>query len=199
MPQNFTIRVGSSSRTSLGRTVEVRQAVLHPQYDSEILENDVAVLRLNENLKYNDAIQAIQLDCKRPVPDKTPCVVSGWGKDDDGFLPEQLREVWVEIINKKKCQREYNVARITLAKSALCAGLQAGVKDSCNGDSVCLSGPRLLKFWILLLILQGGPLVAKGKLVGIVSAGKDCGRKDFPGIYTDVFKTCKWIKDTCKM
>lgn len=40
-------------------------------------------------------------------------------------------------------------------------------KDACYGDS-------------------GGPLVHKGALLGIVSTGEGCARKNFPGIYTCV-------------
>jgi len=47
----------------------------------------------------------------------------------------------------------------------LCAGEEG--KDSCQGDS-------------------GGPLACQNVLCGIVSWGRGCALKDFPGVYTEV-------------
>lgn len=132
------MRVGSSLRSSGGRVIKVKQAILHPAYDPSILENDVALLRLSESLNYTDGIQAIQLDCALPAPDNTSCVVSGWGISDDGNLPEKLREATVGVINKEECQRDYDADNWQLAENSFCAGLRTGVKDACNGDSVNL-------------------------------------------------------------
>ena len=54
-----------------------------------------------------------------------------------------------------------------------CAGSDDG--DACLGDS-------------------GGPLAYDGYLIGVVSWGKDCGLKDFPGVYANVILVRSWIK-----
>lgn len=70
----------------------------------------------------------------------------------------------VPIINNWNCQQFYPDQ---ITSRMLCAGFKAGGTDSCQGDS-------------------GGPLVAGGRLVGIVSWGRGCALKDYPGVYTSV-------------
>ena len=54
-------------------------------------------------------------------------------------------------------------------------------KDNCNGDS---GGP--LWMWI-------GKENPKATIVGVVSRGEGCARRDLPGIYTRVEKFLPWI------
>ena len=63
----------------------------------------------------------------------------------------------------------------------LCAGYPDGGIDSCGGDS-------------------GGPLVCpsndKWYLVGIVSWGVGCARRDKYGVYADVLALKPWVQET---
>merc|ERR1711915_922947 len=72
-----------------------------------------------------------------------------------------------------------------LGEDILCAGLQEGGKDACQGDS-------------------GGPLVQEREdgsfnLVGVVSAGIGCARRDIPGLYADVESHLSWINSVLKL
>ncbi|CAG2053116.1 unnamed protein product [Timema podura] len=42
---------------------------------------------------------------------------------------------------------------------------------------------------------SGGPLMADGELVGIVSWGVDCGKPEYPGVYTRVGVLRDWIRE----
>jgi secreted trypsin-like serine protease len=74
--------------------------------------------------------------------------------------------------------RSYN-----LTDASICAGVLAGGRDACSGDS-------------------GGPLIARGAtsaadvMVGITSFGQGCAQKNTPAGYTNVQKYAAWIQST---
>lgn len=59
----------------------------------------------------------------------------------------------------------------------LCAGNARGGKDACQGDS-------------------GGPMATRDTLVGVVSWGVGCGRREFPGVYANVAYLREWIENS---
>lgn len=66
-----------------------------------------------------------------------------------------------------------------ITENMFCAGMATpksddGNNDACSGDS-------------------GGPLVCAGFLLGVVSAGYECGMSDFPGIYARVAAVRNWV------
>ncbi|XP_018790486.1 PREDICTED: trypsin beta-like [Bactrocera latifrons] len=93
--------------------------------------------------------------------------VSGWGKTSENgkTAATKLHTVVVQIIGYDKCASQYEKSNTKITSTMLCAG--HGDKDACNGDS-------------------GAPAVVNGKQYGIVSFGKGCGRKEYPGVYTKI-------------
>ncbi|KAM7227977.1 hypothetical protein CapIbe_020431 [Capra ibex] len=95
--------------------------------------------------------------------------------------PYNLQEVQVSIINKSRCtylfQQPYY--RRNVSHDMICAGSEDGDADSCKGDS-------------------GGPLVCEKNgrwiQIGIVSWGVGCGRRNRPGVYTNVSHYFSWIQ-----
>lgn len=141
-PKNITVRAGSSLKTSGGVVIPVEQAIIHQKYDKRTLFNDVAVLKLSADFTYSDVVKPIVLNCDE-VPDETECVVSGWGKTENGKSSEKLRSVTLRTVKRETCQNNYNDVRIKyrLPNSTLCAGVTEIVsegrsQDSCSGDSV---------------------------------------------------------------
>jgi trypsin len=91
---------------------------------------------------------------------------TGWGSlSFMGPFPDQLREIQIGMLGSSGCGAYGASFDPTLM---VCAGVQAGGKDSCQGDS-------------------GGPLVvpkgSKFRLVGDTSFGNQCALPNFPGIY----------------
>jgi secreted trypsin-like serine protease len=96
--------------------------------------------------------------------------VIGWGSTSEGGpLSPTLREVQVPILDDSACGGYAGAYRTA---TQLCAGVTAGGKDACSGDS---GGP--------LLVGDGaGGLV----LAGMVSYGLGCAEPGFPGVYSRI-------------
>lgn len=89
---------------------------------------------------------------------------------------ESLRAAMIPIASHRYCNRQYRGA---ITSSMICAGFRTGGIDSCQGDS-------------------GGPLTFDNnnetQLIGIVSFGMDCARRNFPGVYARVTYVRSWIR-----
>jgi len=103
----------------------------------------------------------------------TMCTVSGWGTTSEGgSLARTLMKVDVPVVSDDDCRDAYG--QNDIADSMICAGLDAGGKDSCQGDS-------------------GGPFMCGSGLDGIVSWGYGCAQPGFPGVYTQTSYFVSWI------
>lgn len=175
---NIKVRVGSNYTNSGGQTIAVAGAVVHPSYDSNSMENDIALLRLA-----SDASSEV---LPIPTPDILAqagqpgdlATVSGWGRtSESGAGSTVLREVTIPIVSNATCnsaQAYYG----QIADTMLCAGYSSGGKDSCSGDS---GGP--------LVIEHGG----QNYSLGVVSWGDGCARPNKYGVYTRTQSYVNWI------
>ncbi|CAB3254606.1 unnamed protein product [Arctia plantaginis] len=135
----------------------------HAKYEKNTVVNDIAVLVLEQKIKFSDKIYPVRMitgDTK--LTQETLCVTSGFGLTEENKLSSVLQMVCVPIIPLSACKKIYSGLYLS-DEVQICAGSYG--KDSCQGDS-------------------GGPLVCKGILTGIVSFGADCGLS--PGIYTSI-------------
>lgn len=91
--------------------------------------------------------------------------------ENSDYASVLLRKVDVPIVARSKCVTDYlrDSPPKTITTNMICAGLDAGGKDSCYGDS-------------------GGPIVdaTTGTVIGTVSWGTGCALAGFPGVYARV-------------
>jgi trypsin len=154
----------------------------HPQYDSKTMDWDYALLKLSGDSKFR-TIELNNSEIMIPTPDSADQVnvwTSGWGTTSEGSfgLPRILQKVQVPLVSRDVCNAadSYNG---DITERMICAGLQAGGKDSCQGDS-------------------GGPLFMQKTsgdylLVGVVSWGEGCARANKFGVYSKVNAGIDWI------
>ena len=161
-----------------GQRVAVKRIIVHPDYDANSDDNDLALLQLTEPVQ--NAV-SLPLISGAASLDGINATVIGWGllNENEDTYPSILQEVNVPVKSNAQCKRSYGVGRIT--GSMMCAGLAAGGKDTCSGDS---GGP--------LMILQGRSWV----LAGITSWGTGCARPRFYGVYTRVSRFVDYINQT---
>nr|AAV84270.1 serine protease [Culicoides sonorensis] len=170
------IRVGSSFKSSGGDLMKVSQVVQHPAFNDDVIDFDYALIELQDELELSDVIKPVLLaDQDEEFEADTKCTVSGWGNTQKpAESTQQLRKVVVPIVSREQCSKSYKGFN-EITERMICAGFQKGGKDSCQGDS-------------------GGPLVHDDVLIGVVSWGKGCAEKNFPGVYANVAYVRDWIK-----
>ncbi|XP_075037374.1 transmembrane protease serine 9-like [Mixophyes fleayi] len=190
-PSDYTIVLGEYQlqiTSSHQITSGVQSIILNSLYSGAGSSGDIALVQLSNPITYTEFILPV---CVPPASmtfsSGMNCWVTGWGNTGNGVSlrpPGTLQQVMVPIISTTDCDKMYHVnspikASDTIIPSdQICAGYQAGKKDSCQGDS-------------------GGPLVCNIQDVwyqaGIVSWGDDCALANRPGVYTDVPDYYNWI------
>lgn len=166
---------------------KAKRVIIHPNYNHLTLENDLALIELEEDIQYDTYIQPICLPEKGKDFVGAEAYVSGWGvlSYQERTIPEVLQIVRVPVVANEECERMYRKAKHNFfaRKTIVCAGYAIGGKDSCEGDS---GGP---------LTVRDGP-DGRWTLGGIVSNGIKCAEPNLPGIYTRVSEYNDWILET---
>jgi hypothetical protein len=140
-PGSIKVLVGDTSLAIRNETtsfiIDVAEINDHPQYNGGTQEYDISVLKLAETVDLT-AFPHIKPACLPAAgatfPD-TPATVSGWGTlGSGGDLVAWLNKVTVTVF--PNCDALNGLG----TDDMICAGLAAGGKDSCQGDS---GEPRL--------------------------------------------------------
>ncbi|KAK0087501.1 hypothetical protein PV325_000837 [Microctonus aethiopoides] len=189
---NFKLRLGDWDGQTTNEQYPYKEynpvrVFIHPNYNSQNLFNDVAVIRLNGivPLATSPNINTACLPTGAPVAGSR-CYVAGWGKNSfgsSGTYQRVLKEVDVPIVDQNTCETRLRATRlgqyfILDRNSFMCAGGETG-KDSCTGDG-------------------GAPLVCSSNsgqwtAVGLVGWGIGCADSTVPGVYVNIFNYLSWI------
>lgn len=160
----------------------IKEIIIHEDYDSAALTNDICILVLDNALQIKPdqglgSVDRVAMPTRNDdFPTGTKAVVSGWGTTSSGgSSPDVLRRVDVFVDSYETCYAAYG----DMYQESAHIGASDDGKDSCQGDS-------------------GGPMTcldaqSRSKLCGIVSWGRGCALPDYPGIYTRVTSYIQWI------
>lgn len=169
---------------------EVKEVIVHKDFNSGSLFYDIAILILSEPLELAPNVGLACLpEARQRAPSGARCFASGWGKDQfgkDGRYQVILKRVEVPVVDRQTCEAQLQKTRLgrnfRLHSSFMCAGGEPG-RDTCKGDG-------------------GSPLVCpieseRGRYQqnGIVAWGIGCGEDGTPGVYVDVANLRDWIDD----
>ncbi|CAL4070323.1 unnamed protein product [Meganyctiphanes norvegica] len=178
---DFQVIVGAHDQTVAASSQLILNAdtfIQHSEYDSSTFDNDIAIIVLSDSIDFTSSeVRPVCLpDSDANAYDSVTATVSGWGAlESGGSYPDVLMEVDVPTMSNPECQNSYTGA---ITDNMLCAGYDAGGKDSCQGDS---GGP--------LTYNQGSGYIQ----IGVVSWGYGCAGAGFPGVYARVSKYLSWI------
>jgi len=155
------------------------QVINHPRYDDRTKDYDITLVELNSDAPLSDNVKPVCLPTPSSnFPPGKMCTVTGFGLlSEGGEQATKLMKAYVPIIDSEKCAQSYG----QISEVKLCPGYDQGRIDACGGDS-------------------GGHLVCsengKAYLAGVVSAGIECGRPNYPGLYANVKSLIDWIETT---
>lgn len=161
-------------------TYDVREFFIHPRYDPHTVVNDIALIELEEPIRFDEDNHEVTLPEVHCEPHKMydECQVLGWGDfyDEEDAHSHTLHVVTVPLTDNDKCRRLLgnNVGKIT--DDHVCSFYAGGGRGACFGDS-------------------GGPLMCARRQVGIVSWATSCTEPGSPVVYVRVDKYLDWIYD----
>lgn len=163
----------------------VKKVVVHPQYSSRTMDNDVALVQLSSPMSLNSCVGTIAMPTADPAPGST-CWITGWGTlYSGGYQPNTLQEAAVTVLSNSECKSTGYSSREILP-SMLCAqgrSSNGAITDACQGDS-------------------GGPLVCKTGgtwyIHGATSWGYGCASASYPGVWARVYYARSWISSTMR-
>ncbi|XP_068734534.1 trypsin-like [Montipora capricornis] len=182
-PQKFGIIAGEHNLNKIeGHEEHVRidKVIIHPKYDQYTYDYDLALIKLQSPLTYNNRVGPVCLP-KFVFAVGSKCYVKGWGHTThQGNAAQTLQQAEVLLVSHDTCQASYNDLGYQITLRMRCAGYAHGKIDACQGDS-------------------GGPLVCsmdgKWYMVGVVSWGIGCGRKGRYGVYADLADLKYWVQN----
>ncbi|XP_071959226.1 uncharacterized protein [Antedon mediterranea] len=184
---NVKVRLGewdADTEEDFESHFEVNEIVIHPDYNIETFDSDIALIRLKQPIRYTDYILPVclpsQQRAEKLIKAGQKGFVSGWGATkENGDYVRYLRRVRLQVRDQHLCGTQHSDL---ITNNMFCAAPMPGKqsRDACQGDS-------------------GGPFVVRDSnhwyLIGLVSWGIGCGRPVHPGVYTRVTRFKSWIDD----
>jgi len=167
-PSVVQVLVDARRLDGSGTRKNVQKITIHPDWNPFTFDSDVAVWKLTSEV---NGVPLAGLASEDPAVG-TRLLATGWGDTESSpAFPVQLQEVKLPLVSRKNCN-DANSYNGNITSRMICAGFNAGGKDTCQGDS-------------------GGPLTRKKNndfkvLTGITSFGDGCADPNFFGVYTRV-------------
>ncbi|CAH1375484.1 brachyurin-like isoform X1 [Tenebrio molitor] len=128
---SFTLRFGSNSLVSGGITREANYSVVHPDYNSLTLENDVGLVRIDDGIEPDAHVEIISLATEELEGDMS-VTVSGWGSSGDwGGITSELYYINLTTISNIECRMSWGDA---IPDETVCARENRN-NGICTGDS----------------------------------------------------------------
>merc|ERR1712110_536176 len=166
------------------KKIAVERVIKRSDYDTNSVNNDIALLRLAEDVEMtSNIVPACLPSSSSQQYAGWQALVSGWGTTSTGgATSDVLKETSQTILanTAAECVQGAGGPGSTAAVpgTKLCAYKQG--TDSCQGDS---GGP--------LVVMEAG----RWTVVGVVSYGFGCATTGFAGVYARVTNYLSWIQE----
>jgi secreted trypsin-like serine protease len=178
--------ITSMSERSPSTQLSIKSIVVHPDFDPVTFANDIALVSLSRPVPADLGALSIGLPVNQD-PAQWPAAgstaeIAGWGETnpDVPVASDVLQSATVSIIEGPDSAVCGNYGNSYLPSMQICAGIDVGGVDACQGDS---GGA-------LSVNLAGEPILA-----GISSTGFECSRAGYPGLYVRVTTYLPWLAE----
>uniref|UniRef100_A0A671MHR0 Mannan-binding lectin serine protease 1-like n=1 Tax=Sinocyclocheilus anshuiensis TaxID=1608454 RepID=A0A671MHR0_9TELE len=181
----------------------VAKVILHPHFDPQNYNNDIALVKLSQEVVLSALIRPVCLPrpgveghALMPLPN-TLGIVAGWGintanasasssglTSDSSTVSELLQYVKLPVVPQDECEASYASRSINynITSNMFCAGFYEGGQDTCLGDSggAFVTQDTRSRRWVAQgLVSWGGP--------------EECGSQRVYGVYTRVTNYVHWL------
>ena len=110
-------------------TYGIKNIIIHPNYQSLIDNEDIALIQLQTNVKFDEHVYPICLPTKQN--DQQEAIVTGFGNLGYGKHSETLLKVVVEKFDYDEC-RDLYAPKTIFQDTMLCFGDKRRSRDSCD-------------------------------------------------------------------
>merc|ERR1719481_2458515 len=133
--------------------IAVAKVMLHEQYDSWTISNDICLLELDGTADFGSSVIGkigLPYDGEE-YSAGTTCTVSGWGTTSEGgSLAKVLMKVDVPVVSDDDCRGSYGQSEI--ADSMICAGLDAVGKETPVAHSCAATSSQVLSPGVMAVL-----------------------------------------------
>uniref|UniRef100_A0A034WLT4 Chymotrypsin-1 n=1 Tax=Bactrocera dorsalis TaxID=27457 RepID=A0A034WLT4_BACDO len=170
-PESIMVATGTVEWQKPNATYYASSIHVHCRYNNPSSHNDIALIRLNSSIVFNDRTQPIALPTEQ-MKEGDEVILTGWGSTElYGDTPDNLQIIYLKYLPHKSC-KEMHDDDPDLDVGHMCTYTKYG-EGACHGDS-------------------GGPLVNNGKLVGLVNWGMPCA-VGYPDAHASTYFYTDWI------
>ncbi|XP_035703802.1 limulus clotting factor C isoform X2 [Folsomia candida] len=172
------------------QTRRVRFIEVHPDYNQNTLESDIALIFLDTPAIIDDYVRPVCFpddDKVQDVHPGNPGHLVGWGRTSGGRFKDDLQEATIPVVDSHTCKAAHQTFASLVRSTNFCAGYRNGT-SACDGDSggglVFLDSDSRRHFNVQGIVSAG---VAKS------TGGGGCEDKYY-AVFTKVGKFHRWIE-----
>ncbi|XP_067902029.1 inactive serine protease PAMR1-like isoform X2 [Heterodontus francisci] len=178
--------------------LRISAVIVHPSYDSVLLDSDIAIIKLMDKAKITDQVQPVCLpDVKDLSTMNTQGYVTGWRMQSDAkdsaHINDTLRVGTIEIGDSVQCEQQYedHGISVSITENMFCAR-----QDPTGFSNIC---PLETGGVATFPAADRAGFALTWYLVGLVSWGyeKGCSQELFT-VYTNVTPFKDWIEKHLK-